>query len=423
MPTLQANAHFHALPTFFVGAKPIRKKIVTFSSWRGCIGEMTGDDMELVRRYAGGGSEEAFATLVSRHVNLVYSVALRQVRDPHLAEEIAQTVFVILARKAGSLSSRTVISGWLCQTARYASAKALTMQHRRLRREQESYMQSLPNESAPEAWMQIAPLLDHAMSQLGEKDHNALVLRFFEGRNFNEVSAALRTSEGGAKMRVNRALEKLRKFFAKRGVTFSASVIAGAISAHSVQAAPMGLASSVTLAAVKGTAVTTSTLTLIETTLKLMAWTKIKSAVVIGAIAVMAAGTATITVHNAGEAAEASPFKFAGYATPEASIQTMVWALSTGDVEKFLACLEPLEAERFKNRQIAGKSKDQIQREAMALAKALMKYRITEKKTVSDDEVHVRISAPASDEGLPTGTATIILKRIGEEWKRAGTSA
>ena len=89
------------------------------------------DDMELVRQYARCKSEEAFATLVSRHVNLVYSVAFRQVRDAHLAEEVAQTVFIILARKAGSLGATTVVSGWLCRTARYASAKALTMQRRR----------------------------------------------------------------------------------------------------------------------------------------------------------------------------------------------------------------------------------------------------------------------------------------------------
>src|SRR5437867_6027777 len=139
--------------------------------------------------------------------------------------------------------------------------------------------------------MQIEPLLDAAMTQLREKDHNALVLRFFEGRNFKDVSAALGTSEAGAKMRVNRALEKLRKFFTKRGLTFSTAVIAGAVSANSVQAAPIGLATLVTGAVVNGTAVTSSTLTLIKTTLKIMAWTKLKTTMVVGAIAIFAAGT------------------------------------------------------------------------------------------------------------------------------------
>src|SRR6202161_3596168 len=107
---------------------------------------MMSDDLTLLREYARRNSEAAFATLVSRHVNLVHSVALRQVRDPHLAEEITQAVFIILARKAGSLGPKTIVPGWLCRTARHVSSRALTMQHRRQNREQEAYMQSVLNE-------------------------------------------------------------------------------------------------------------------------------------------------------------------------------------------------------------------------------------------------------------------------------------
>ena len=380
---------------------------------------MTIDDMQLVQQYARCKSEEAFAALVARHVNLVYSVAFRQVRDAHLAEEITQTVFIILARKAGSLSSRTVISGWLCQTARFASAKALTMRRRRQEREQEAYMQSIVNESESDDWMQIAPLLDTAMGHLGEKDHNAVVLRFFEGRNFKAVSAALGTTEAGAKMRVNRALEKLRKFFTKRGLTFSAAAIAGAISANSVQAAPIGLATSVTLAAVKGTTVATSTLTLIETTLKLMAWTKLKTAVVVGAIAIMAAGTVTVTMHRSTAAPQTSPFVFSGYATPEAAIESMLWAGSIGDFKKFQAGCTPEQIERFKNR-MAGKSEDEISREAIAWANAHVGYKITQKEVIAGDEVHLHISAPPSAQGLRNGNVIVIMKKIGNGWKQAG---
>ena len=176
------------------------------------------DDIELLAQYARDNSEAAFATLVTRHVNLVYSTALRNAGNPHAAEEITQAVFIILARKARSLSPQTILSGWLYQTARLTAANFLRAEIRRQHREQEAYMQSLLNEPEPNVWPQIAPLLDAAMAGLGEKDRNAVVLRFFENKSLGEVGRALGASEDAAKMRVNRALDKLRKFFSKRGV-------------------------------------------------------------------------------------------------------------------------------------------------------------------------------------------------------------
>src|SRR5271170_6490345 len=274
---------------------------------------MLNDDLTLLREYARRNSEEAFAALVSRHVNLVYSVALRQVRDAHLAGEITQAVFIILARKADSLGDKTILSGWLCRTARYASANALTIQRRRQQREQEAHMQSILNEAEPmheETWNQIAPMLDGAMEKLGQKDHDALVLRFFENKTFAEVGATLGASEDAAKKRVNRALEKLRKFFTKRGVSSTTAIIAGAISANSVQAAPVALEKSVTAVAIaKGAAASGSTLTLIKGALKIMAWSKAKTAIVAGAILILAAGTTTVLVEKQIEAKQDSYFK------------------------------------------------------------------------------------------------------------------
>jgi uncharacterized protein (TIGR03435 family) len=265
---------------------------------------MPDDDLTLLREYARCNSEEAFGTLVARHVNLVYSVALRQVRDPHLAEEITQAVFIILARKANSLGGGTILPGWLCRTARYAGANALTTQRRRQRREQEVQMESVLNEAGPmpgETWNQIAPLLDQAMEQLGQKDHDAIVLRFFEGRNFQEVGAALGASEDAARVRVNRALEKLRKFFARRGVNSTTAIIAETISTHSVQPAPAALAKAVTaIAAAKGAAAAGTTLTLIKGALKIMAWTQAKTAIVAAAAIILATGTTVVVIEKAG---------------------------------------------------------------------------------------------------------------------------
>jgi RNA polymerase sigma factor (sigma-70 family) len=261
------------------------------------MGEMPNEDLALLRDYARNHSEAAFAALVARHVHLVYSVALRSVRDAHLAGEITQAVFIILARKADSLGDKTILPGWLCRTARYASANALTIQRRRQRREQEACMQSILNETADEPaheemWNQIAPLLDGAMEKLGRKDHDALVLRFFENKTFAEVGASLGASEDAAKMRVNRALEKLRRVFTKRGVSSTTAIIVGTISANSVQAAPVELAKTVTaLAIAKGAAASGSTLTLIKGVLKIMAWAKAKMAIVISASIIFAAAT------------------------------------------------------------------------------------------------------------------------------------
>jgi RNA polymerase sigma factor (sigma-70 family) len=262
---------------------------------------MMTDDMALVREYAERNSEAAFATLVSRHVNLVYSVALQQVHDAHLAEEITQAVFIILAQKAKSLSSKTILSGWLCRTARYASANALKIQQRRQHREQEAYMQSTLNEpESDEAWTQIAPLLSTALAQLGEKDHDAIVLRFFDGKNMNEVGAALGVSENTAKTRVSRAVEKLRTIFLRRGLSLSTGAIAGAISANSVQAAPTALVTSISAVAItKGTVTTGSTLTIVKGALKLMGGSKAKTTVIVGVGILLLGGGITTVVLQA----------------------------------------------------------------------------------------------------------------------------
>ncbi|EEF61481.1 RNA polymerase sigma factor [Pedosphaera parvula] len=240
--------------------------------------KQTMGDIELLREYALHGSDQAFATLVSRYINMVYSVALRHVRNPSQAEEISQAVFIVLAKKAASLGGRTVLSGWLFHTARLTAANYVRKEIRRLRKEQEAYMRSTLSEGGDVPWERIAPCLDAAIAELGEKDRNAIVLRYVEGKNLKEVGEALGASEDAAKMRVNRAVEKLRGVFKKQGIVLSSAALCGIIAAHAVEAAPAGLAGATALAVTQGTAVSVSTMAIAKGTLKLMAWTKVKIA-------------------------------------------------------------------------------------------------------------------------------------------------
>src|SRR6185437_6642031 len=312
---------------------------------------MTIDDMTLLREFASCQSEPAFAALVERHIGLVHSAALRQTGDAHLAEEITQAVFIILARKAASLGANTILPAWLYRTTRYAASNALKIRRRRQAREQEACMQSTLDRGgdADDAWRRLAPLLDDAMTDLPERDRAAVVLRYFENRPWREVAALLRVTEDAAQKRVTRALEKLRGSLTKRGVTVTAAVIAGAISVNSVQATPAALAKTITaVAAVKGATASTLTLTLMKGALKIMAWTKTKTAIVTGVVAILALGTTTTIVRYHTQHARASwpqsvdagltefpkdAWHFAGYADPESAFMSCMWAVNMGDTK------------------------------------------------------------------------------------------
>jgi len=255
------------------------------------------NDAELLSAYTDRQSEEAFGLLVERHIALVYSAAFRQVHNPHLAEEVTQATFTLLAQKARRLNGRTVLAGWLCCTAHFVARNALKAELRRQGREQEAHMQSLINEPEAEIWPQFAPLLDEAGAQLTDADRDAIVLRFYEQRPLNEVGDILGLNPDTAQKRVSRALEKLRKFFARRGVNSTTAGIAESISAHSVHAAPMALAKTVAAVALaKGAASSASTLTLIKGALKFMVWTKTKTSVVAVVVAIVAVSSATVAV-------------------------------------------------------------------------------------------------------------------------------
>jgi RNA polymerase sigma factor (sigma-70 family) len=254
------------------------------------------DDRELLKEYVRNGSEEAFSALVERYVNLVYSAALRYTGNPDDAQEITQAVFIILARKAAGLRSGTLLGGWLYQTARLTAANFIKGQIRREHREQEACMQSTLNEPGDSAWTEIAPLLDEAMGHLAEADRNAVVMRYFQNKSAGEVGTAMKTTEAAAHKRTARALEKLRKFFTKRGVVLSVAVIASAISANSVQAAPTALTAAIAAVSAGGVGSSITITTLVKGTMKTMTWLKMKYLAGAALVVLLAGGAATLTL-------------------------------------------------------------------------------------------------------------------------------
>ena len=259
----------------------------------------TMDDWQLLRDYATRNSEEAFRALVDRYAGLVYHAALRQAGNPHTAEEVTQAVFIALAQKAGRIPRGAILSGWLIRATRFAFSNLAREQIRRQRREQEAVMMETilrPDDTAS-VWEQIVPHLNDALDRLPRKDREAVLVRFFQDKSHRELARTLGVSEDAAKVRVSRALEKLRLIFARQGFAVPSAVLLATISAHGAQAAPAGLTASVASVAVaKGTAGTTSTLTIAKGVLKIMAWTKAKTAIVSGVVVLLAAGTTTITV-------------------------------------------------------------------------------------------------------------------------------
>src|SRR3954470_420395 len=236
------------------------------------------EDFELLRDYATRRSEEAFATVVGRYVNLVYSAARRQVGDAHLAEEITQGVFIILAKKASSLREGVILSGWLLRTARYTAANALRRERSREHYEQKAMLTTSYETESDQAWARIGPALDEAMARLSTSERDAVALRFFEQKSFREIAATLGITDANAQKRVSRAMEKLRSILGRRGAAVPVAIMAAAIAVHSVEAVPAGLALRVTATVSKGVASSSAVGLLVESTLNLWRWTRLKAA-------------------------------------------------------------------------------------------------------------------------------------------------
>ncbi|HWA24694.1 MAG TPA: sigma-70 family RNA polymerase sigma factor [Lacunisphaera sp.] len=248
------------------------------------------DDAELLRRYANGRSEEAFAMLVQRHLPLVYHAALRRTNgDTHLAEDVAQAVFADLARSAGELQRHAMLAGWLYVATRHAAANAMRTETRRKIREYEAViMNDAPaREVAESEWARLRPELDSVMDELAGSDRDAVLLRYFENRPYAEIGAILRLSDDAARRRVDRALEKLRTLLARRGITSTAAALSSLLTAQSAVAAPTGLAATVAGSALAGAGAAQASAGIIAfMTTNKIAWS------VAGLVALVAGGSA-----------------------------------------------------------------------------------------------------------------------------------
>ncbi len=307
------------------------------------------DDAALLHRYAAEGSQDAFAELVRRHLDLVYHAALRQTcGDPHRAEDVAQRVFTDLARKASALTHRPLLVAWLHTATRHAAAELRRTELRRQAREQAAFAMN-ETELAPEGaadWERLRPLIDDALQSLGERDRAAVLLRFFENRSYAELSSALDVTEDAARVRVNRALEKLRATLARRGLVSTAAALGLALAQPAFAATPAGLAASVT----------TVSLSAAGTGAVVGATTGIFAAVSTAKIATLTAGAITLVFlgvavyqHPPGFARASSPFPTTPALSPDALAALLHPArLSPTDADAALAAylaLPPLAAD------------------------------------------------------------------------------
>jgi RNA polymerase sigma factor (sigma-70 family) len=463
------------------------------------------NDLDLLGEFTRDHSQDAFAALVQRHLNLVYCAGLRQVRSPQLAEEVAQSVFTDLACNAARLKPDTILTAWLYEVTRRTAINVVRGEARRQSREQIGLEMNAMNATADD-WMQIEPLLDEAMHALDDTDRTAVLLRFFENKSLREVGDSLGTTDDTARKRVNRAIEHLREFFAKRGVTVGASGLVGVISANAVQAAPIALAVKISTAATLAAA-TTATLT--HATAITMSWINAKAAAaIVGAAIVAGTGTYIVQEQKLGRAesqqrtllaqqtqitperdealamaqarlraeenlrkdlsdlpllrneitqlrqqlvaekqrlaaqpvapaatppvANAAPIPagqyitkdqlaFAGYATPEAAFQSIMWNMVVaGDYDRMLLAETPEER--------AAKMNDPKDREQFEAAHKMAVPRfkgmqMLARKTLFEDRVELKVkldSDPYPDRKRASGIVTQTMVKMGEEWKSTG---
>jgi len=212
------------------------------------------DDGDLLRQFAETQDEPCFAVLVQRHIGFVYAVCLRRLRNPHAAQDATQAVFVVLARKAGAVARGPSVIGWLHRSACYETKNIMRAQANRLARETEAQRLGTTTPATRQDLQAIEAVLDDALSELPSGDRETILARYFSGFSYAEIGTTLRLSENAARMRVERALAKLRNQLARRGVTSMAVALSEALPAYASASVPSGFVVCVTKASVLGMA-------------------------------------------------------------------------------------------------------------------------------------------------------------------------
>jgi RNA polymerase sigma factor (sigma-70 family) len=239
------------------------------------------EDYQLLRDFLERGREAAFAEVVFRHTNLVYSAALRQTGDAELAKDVTQSVFILLARKARTFRPDVIVPAWLCQTTRLVVANQRKIEGRRLRREIKAAAMSessLLPEDTP-TWQEVAPLLDDTLARLTETDRKAVQLHFLSRRSHREIGLDLGLKEDAVRKRIGRALERMRVDLLRHQVRITGPALGACLLAHGVEAAPAGLAAA-TAAVTAGpvSLVSAPVSQLVEATLDTLFWARVKTA-------------------------------------------------------------------------------------------------------------------------------------------------
>ena len=288
------------------------------------------DDQALLQAYVRSRSDAAMTQLVQRHINLVYSAALRQVNDPHSAEDVTQITFISLARHARNLVGERVLSAWLLVTARNAALDAVKARARRTRHEREAAQmaEQIRDNPRDSQWEAIAPHLDAALASLGVQDRRAVTLRYFEGCSSEEIVRRLGVSCDVARQRVHRATVKMRNYFVRRGLNVSALSIGPAITSHAVGSAPPALAAATVKAVSAGMKTAAAGTSATKVVVALVLASKAKAAVACMAVLLVVGGAAATVAHIVQESHTTIPA-----AEERAPVSTVIGYARTPDGE------------------------------------------------------------------------------------------